>query len=73
MQNKRSFEDLYEEYKLRDDKVKDIEGEKYFRIINKDKITGLELIVLPNEVFSRSGNILKDELGNMFIWNMLQK
>lgn len=66
MQSRRNIEDLYEEYKLRQDKEKDINGEKYFRIITKEKVAGLEIIVLPNEVFNKPGNALKDELGNVF-------
>ncbi len=66
MQNKESFEVLYEEYKLRDDNIKEIDGETYFRIIKKDRVAGFDLIVLPNEVFGQVGNTFKDELGNVF-------
>lgn len=66
MQNKSNFTKLYENYKRKDDKVLMIEGERYFKIIKKEKIVGLEIITLPNEVFDYFGNTLKDECGNIF-------
>jgi len=66
MQIRRKFIDVYEEYKMREDKVIVLNGEKYFRIIEKSKVAGFEIIALPNEVFIEKGNILRDELGNIF-------
>lgn len=66
MKKRRKFVDVYEEYKIRDDKVIIINGEEYFRIIEKSRRGGFELISVPREVFKEEGRILQDELGNIF-------
>ena len=66
MKDKSNFEEIYEAYKLRIDKVKIIDGVKYYKIIDKNKIYHYQIIVLPNEVFNVSGNILRDDKGIKF-------
>lgn len=58
--------DVYEEYKTSNDKVIIIDGREYFRIIEKSKVAGFDIITLLNEVFKEKGNTLQDELGNVF-------
>ncbi len=66
MKGKTNFDEIYETYKLDIDKVKFIDGVKYFRIIDKNKIHHYQIIALPKEVFNISGNTLRDDKGNKF-------
>lgn len=66
MKEKVKFKDLYNSYKLSNDTIKIINGVKYFKIIDKEKVNNFEIIILPNEVFNKSGDILKDNKGNIF-------
>ena len=66
MDKQPTFEKVYEAYKSSRDKVMLIDGVKYFKIIEKNKIGNLQIIVIPIDVFCAKGNIMKDEKENVF-------
>ena len=66
MRNVRKREDVFNEYKLSEDKELIIDDEVYYKIIDIYKIAKYNLIMLPNEIFRKKGSFLKDEKGNVF-------
>lgn len=60
-----NFEEIYELYKLRDDKVKIIDGIKYYKIIEKTNLLHFVIIALPKEMFTTSKTVVKDDNGNV--------
>ena len=61
-----NFEKIYETYKSNNDNVIVIDGIKYFKIIEKYDVCGFQIIAIPNDVLNTAGNMLKDDLGNIF-------
>lgn len=66
MREMTNFEKIYETYKSSNDKVIVIDEVKYFKIIEKYDVCGFQIIAIPNDVLNTAGNILKDDLGNIF-------
>lgn len=66
MDKQLTFEKVYEAYISSKDNVMLIDGVKYFKIIEKNKIGNHQIIVIPIDVFHAKGNIMKDEKGNVF-------
>lgn len=66
MQKRRKIAEVYEEYKKRSDITIVIDGEEYFRVIDRFRMAGFGTLILPNEVFKLKGTKLCDELGNTF-------
>ena len=63
MMNAQSFADAYAEYMTRNDKTVMINGKRYWRIVDKSKLTDFEVIVLPSDA---CGKKMEDEMGNEF-------
>lgn len=63
---RRTLDELYNEYKNRNDKIITLEGKKYFKIIEVSRIAGFTVIVLPNVALEGKGNTFQDEKGNIF-------
>lgn len=69
MDNKSEMEIQYEEWLNRNDRMVEIEGRKYFRIIRKDRLSikeGTVLIVVPWDLLKSSNRKYIDENGCVF-------
>ena len=58
--------ELYDEYKNSKDKTVELDGEKYYKIIDVSKFMERNIIVLPMELFFTTSKFIKDEKGKIF-------
>ena len=63
--NKLNFEEIYNNYKLSNDTIKIIDGITYFKIIDRNKVSGFNIIALPNEKFTEPITKVHDNKGNV--------
>lgn len=69
MINNKTFEEIYNTYKIDSNKENEIEinGKKFYKIIHKDKVNNFSIISIPNGLYYNSKRVYEDENGKEII------